>query len=344
VGVAVVMRRPGEIALEERPDPVPGDGEVLVEVAVATICHTDYYILDGTHPSVSYPIVPGHEFSAVVRDVGPGARSVRCGDRVAIQTQLGCHACRACADGRPADCAQVRQLGSTRDGGWQELLVLPEEALYPVGDLSLTEAALIEPAANGHAAVRHADVAEGEVVVVVGPGPIGLMALMMARLKGAGSIIVIGRGHDRHRLRLARELGADQVVAADQTAADEVLRLTGARGADAVIQCAGSVDAFALALAVVGRRGRVVVEGYAGVPDTVPVSPDRLAADQLTISGVNGWALADFTASIEHAQAGRLHLQSLVTDRFSLADYSDALARGRDYPGGVVKVAFDVRS
>lgn len=340
MGVAVVVERPGEVALEQRPEARPGEGEVLVDVAVATICHTDFYILDGSHPAVRYPVVPGHEFSGTVRDVGPGVISLRRGDRVVIQTQLACHVCPACVDGRPADCPRVRQLGSTADGGWQERLVLPEDVLYPVGDMPLAEAALIEPAANGHAAVRRAGVREGDVVVVIGPGPIGLMALMMTRLHDAAQVIMIGRGHDRHRLELARSLGADCVFAFDEPDVDQVLRLTGG-GADAVIQCAGSVDAAALALAVVARRGRVVLEGYAGVTDTIPISPDRLAAEQITITGVNGWALADFTAAIAHAQARRLQLGSLVTDRYPLTDYADALGRSRDYGGGVVKVAFE---
>lgn len=342
MSVAVVVRAPGDVALEQRPEPHPGEGEALVDVAVATICHTDYYVVDGGHPAVSYPVVPGHEFSGVVREVGPGVRSLRCGERVVIQTQLACQACPACADGRPADCPQVRQLGSTADGGWQERLVLPESALYPVGEVPFAEAALVEPAANGHAAVRQAGVGEGDVVVVIGPGPIGLMALMMARLHGAAQIIVIGRGHDKHRLELARSLGADRVFAFDQPDVDQVLRRTGGRGADAVIQCAGSVDAAALALALVARRGRVVIEGYAGVADTIAISPDRIGVEQITIRGVNGWALTDFTAAIEYVRDGRLQLGPLVTDRYPLTDYAAALERARDYAGGVVKVAFEV--
>lgn len=338
MGSAIVVRRPGEIGIEERPDLHPGTGQVLVDVAVATICHTDYYVVEGGHPAVSYPVVPGHELSGLVREVGPDVHSVRPGDLVTIQTQLGCHACPECADGRPSDCSHVRQLGSTYDGGWQEYLVIPEECCYRTGELSPTEAALIEPAANGHAAARRAAIAEGDVVVVIGPGPIGLMAVMMSRLRGPRHIFVLGREHDKQRLALARDLGADDTA----TNHDELQRLVGERGADAVIQCAGSVPATATALGVVCRRGRVVIEGYAGQPGTVPISPDRIGAEQITIVGVNGWTLADFAAALAHAKARRIRLSPLITDRYPLSEYTAALARARDYASGVVKVAFEI--
>jgi L-iditol 2-dehydrogenase len=342
MAAAVVVGGPGEIGLEERPAPAPGEGEALVRVGLACICHTDHYILAGGHPAVRYPIVPGHEVSATVVAIGAGVRSVRPGDRVAIQTQLSCHRCPACADGRPADCPDVRQVGSTQDGGWQDLLVLPQDALYPIGGLSLAEAALIEPAANGHAAVRSARVAEGDVVVVIGPGAIGLMALMMARLERPRRTIVVGRAVDERRLELARSLGADDVVGTDERAVEAVMELTGGAGADAVIQCAGSVQATVTALAVAGRRGRVVIEGYAGRPGTISLSPDRLAVEQITLTGVNGWALADFEAALAHARARRLDLGALITHRYPLGDHAAAIARSQDYAGGAVRVAFQV--
>lgn len=340
--IALVAERPGVLSVQERPVPVPGDGEAVVAVAYSGICHTDHYVLNGRHPAVSYPVVPGHEFGGTVAGTRGRVRGLSEGDRVAVHSQLGCGHCRSCQDGEPRYCRTSRQLGSTHDGGWQSYITLPLQALFRVpGTVSLQDAALVEPAANGHAAVRSAAIMEGEVVAIIGPGPIGLMALQFARLQKPGLIVLIGTERDTWRLETGRRLGASHVIAGTGDAVAQVMELTGGNGTDVTIQCAGSVAGFQLALDLaLPRRARVVVEGYAGSTTLVPVSPDRLAAGEKTIRGVNGWSTADFRAALDHVAAGSVQLGPLMTHVFAPTDCEHAIATAMEHPDQVVKTAF----
>lgn len=321
--------------------PEPGPREAIVAVAYAGICHTDHYILHGGHPAVSYPVVPGHEVSGTVVSVGREIAGVHEGDAVAVQTQLGCGVCDSCRQDQLALCRAAQQLGSTVDGGWQSHLTLEQQSLYRLPEqLSLRDGALVEPAANGHAAARAAEIADGDTVVVIGPGPIGLLALQFAKLARPGMLALVGRSHDARRLELGRELGAD-VTIADDDPLEPLLQRTDGRGADVVIQCAGSVEAFKLALAVARPpRARIVIEGYAARGEGVVVEPDSIAVQQTTIRGVNGWSLDDFRSAIARAAAGEIALGRLLTDTFALTDFERAIAASTDYAAGTVKAAF----
>lgn len=339
---ALVAERPGVLSVQERPVPVPADGEAVVAVGYAGICHTDHYVLGGGHPALTYPVVPGHEFGGTIVAVHGRLGGLAEGDRVAVQTQLSCGSCRSCWNGEPGYCASASQLGSTRDGGWQSFIALPKQALFRLPDaLSLRDAALVEPAANGHAAVRNAAIQEGETVAVIGPGPIGLMALQSARLRGPGLLVLIGTERDGHRLEAGRRLGAGHVIADSGDAVSELLELTGGRGVDVVIQCSASVAAFQLALDLaLPRRARVVIEGYAGSTSAIAVVPDRLAVSETTIRGVNGWSIPDFEAAIGQAAEGTISLGPLLTDLFAPADYEHAITTALEHPGGSIKTAF----
>jgi 2-desacetyl-2-hydroxyethyl bacteriochlorophyllide A dehydrogenase len=341
---AVVVDRPGAIAVRRREPRAAGAGDVRLDVLYAGICHTDHYILGGCHPGARYPLVPGHEVAGVVREVGPAVTSVGAGDRVAVMTDLPCGACTACRSGADRACANRRQLGTSEDGGWQEEMVVPAFALVTLAgtELSAAEGALLEPAANGVAAVRAAGAVAGRRVVVIGPGPIGLLAAQCARAEGAGAVTVVGLAHDARRLELARSLGLDTAPPVGPDASmDEAAALCEqlpGGGADAVIQCAGSVSATRLALALVSDGGAVVVEGYAGDPAPVPVSPDELATRRLALVGVNGWTATDFLAACRHAAEGRLRLRTLATHVVGLEDVDRALELSRSYADGAVKV------
>lgn len=340
---ALVAEKPGMLSVQQRGVPVPGDGEAVVAVAYAGICHTDRYVLDGGHPAVTYPVVPGHEFGGTIAAIHGRPRGLAEGDRVAVQTQLSCGACPACQRGEPGYCPGGRQLGSTHDGGWQSFIALPRQQLFRLPDaLSLRDAALVEPAANGHAAVRNAAITEGETVAVIGPGAIGLMALQFARLRQPGLLVLIGTPRSARRLEAGKALGAGHVISDSDHAAAELLELTAGRGADVVIQCAGSVAAFRLAVDLaLPPRARIVIEGYAGSALGVPVQPDRLAVSETTIRGVNGWSIPDFQAAIDLAAAGSISLAPLLTDVFSPADHQKAIAGALEHPGGTIKAAFD---
>lgn len=325
---ALVVDGPGSIHLVERPTREPGPVEVRVDVAFANICHTDHFIVGGGHPTARYPIVPGHELSGVISAVGSKVDPDRLGEAVTVQTQLG----------------DSKELGSTVDGGWQESIVIPSSAAIPLPpDVSLLQGSLTEPSANGYSVVSAADVNSTETVVVIGPGPIGLLALQHARLRHPAQLILVGLEADTARLALGSRLGATDILATTPPDGPaRVMAATSGRGADVVVQCAGSIGATAMALGMVADGGRILIEGYAASPETVAISPDELAVRELKIRGVRGWTDSQFRSTLELHGRGAIELEPLISDCFPLADYEQALARSLDYAGGAVKVCFAI--
>jgi L-iditol 2-dehydrogenase len=339
---ALSVIAPHRIEVVERPIPDIKDDEVLVKTAAATICHTDHYILSGQHPFAKYPVTPGHEFSGVVEAVGSRVTHLKPGTRVAVQTLLPCGHCRFCWRGQINLCENMLELGSLCPGGYEEYVVAPAYAMHPIADhLSLEEAAMTEPSANAHAVVGMADIQTGDTVVVVGPGPIGLLVLQYAKLKNPDRLILVGLPGDERRLEIGRQLGATDVVALPANQAiDKIRELTDGLGADRVLQCAGSVRATALALAVAGMGSTVCIEGVTGTGETIPVSPDDVLQKQITLRGVRGWTVPDFAAALQINQAGRINLRALLTHRFTLDEYAAAFEMTGKYTDGVIKAAF----
>ncbi len=333
---------PYQLEIVERELPALEANEVRVKVAAATICHTDHYILSGNHPAAKYPVTPGHEFSGVIEAVGSGVTHLEPGTRVAVQTLLPCGRCRFCLRGEINLCENMLELGSLLPGGYEEYVVIPAYAAHPIADhFSLEEAAMTEPSANAHAVVRRADIQTGDTVVVIGPGPIGLLVMQYARLENPGQLILVGLPGDEPRLKVGRELGAtDTVALAGEQAVAKVFELTDGRGADRVLQCAGSVRATALALAIAGMNATIAIEGVTGTNETIPVSPDEILLKQLTVRGVRGWTVPDFAAALQINQSGRINLRALLTHRFRLEQYPEAFEMTGKYTDGVIKAAF----
>lgn len=339
---------PGSFGLDWHESGSMASDQVRVSLSYAGICHTDPYILSGRHPNVSYPLVPGHEMSGVVSEVGLGVEGVRVGDAVAVLSTLCCGRCSPCLAGLERQCRAPRFLGTTEDGGWQEELVVPELAIRVLTGtgVSLVEGAVLEPAANAYAAVEAGRLVGGENVVVVGPGPIGLLVAQQARAGGAGSVTVVGLPVDEDRLALARLLGANGTVVVDPAkdpvqARESLGEVIGDGQVDCVVQCAGAVGATRLALSLIGDGGRVILEGFSGSAERVHVSPDEITARSLTIAGVNGWTAKHFDAALERASRGVIDLRTVVTDIFLLDDYEEALRRA--VSPKAVKVAFSPR-
>jgi L-iditol 2-dehydrogenase len=234
------------------------------------------------------------------------------------------------------------ELGSLLPGGYEEYVVAPAYALHPIADhLSLEEAALTEPSANAHAVVRRAGIQSGDTVVVIGPGPIGLLVMQYAKLKNPGRLILVGLPSDARRLEVGRGLGATDIVGlpSDQ-AITRIYELTEGRGADRVLQCAGSVRALEFALAIAGMDATIALEGVSGTSDTIPLSPDEVLLKQITLRGVRGWTVADFVSALRLNESGRINLRALITHRFSLDQFATAFKMTGEYMDGVVKAAF----
>lgn len=306
---SLVFVAPGEMALQERPDPRPRAGEVVVAVRAAGICGSDVHGYLGVTGRRQPGVVMGHEAAGDVIEVGAGVTSVQPGDRVAVRSILPCGVCDRCRHGQPNICTDRRGLGMQFDGAFADRIVVPEQMLLLLPDtLSYSDGALIEPLAVAMHAVNRTPFDLMDFVVVIGAGAIGLLTLLAARLRGAGSIVVTDR--NEHRLAMARSLGADQAINVDISDPVTIVRnATGGRGADAVFEAVGISATVAQSLATARSGGHVTWIGNS-LP-TVELSMQELVTRELTLRGVYAFN-EEFDQAAAAIAAGWIDVRKLV--------------------------------
>lgn len=320
----------GQLGLEDVPRPVPATGQALVEVAYAGICGTDLHIEDDEFPSEP-PVTLGHELSGVVRAFGPGTDTLlKVGDRVTSETYFHvCGQCQECRDGSPNMCLQRRSIGSKENGAFAQYLVVPARNLHRLPpNVSLRAGALTEPlACVVHNALEIAGVKAGEVCLISGPGPIGLLTLQVAKAAGA-QVVMLGTRADERRLHLARQLGAQVIDVTDGTeqARRAVLEPT-TRGADVAFECAGVAASAAACLALLRPRGRYAQVGLYGKPITFPM--DEACLKELTITGSNATVPSSWAWALRLLGSGAVDTEAIVSDVLPLTDWESAFARLR---------------
>lgn len=321
---ALYMADPHRYSLVERPVPAFAADECLVRVSLASVCHTDVIIRQGIAGHVRYPFVPGHEFAGVIAACGANVRWLHLGDRVAVHTVMACGQCAHCRRGDTNGCEHYEEMGSTCDGGFAEYCAAPARHLFVLPDhVTMAEGAMVEPLANAVSAVRRCGIRTGEQVVIIGPGPIGLLALQVARLHHPATLILVGTRPQR--LALGHPLGATHVVDSRQTdARQQLMQILGKGGADVVIECAGTRSALELAMEIVGWRGRIGLEGVHGGDEQVPITPYRLLSRSASLLGVSGWTTLDFTEALDLIARGLVDPKPLVTHTFPLEEWEAA--------------------
>ena len=286
------------------PDPEPGRGEVLVQVAAAGICGTDRHILKGEFPSRP-PVVLGHEFAGTVVALGEGVTTRKVGDLVACDPNIACGVCPSCLLGRINLCEDLVAVGVHRDGGFAEFSAFPAHRAIPLPPgLGLRDAAFSEPLACCIHALDIAAIRPGERAIVIGGGVIGLLCVQLARLAGA-EVLLLTRSPDRRRI--GESVGAQVAVATPEEA-----RVIWPRGADVVMECAGVGETVAEAPRLTTRGGRVVVVGVLAKGETVAIEPFDLLVREvdLRMAFVN-----PFTQSraLHLLASGAIRTASLVT-------------------------------
>lgn len=324
---AAVLVAPRQIELVERPRPGPGPGEVAIRIAATAICHTDLEIYTGRHPDVRYPVVMGHEATGVVAATGPGVTRLGVGQPVLINPIIACGGCESCRRGRDNLCLRAGLLGRELDGALAGYLVLPERYAHALpGNMPLAAATLIETLATVCHAQRRAGIAAGEAVVVLGQGAAGLLHTQVARLAGAAPLIAVSRS--AWKLELARRMGAHHVVdAAREDGVAAVRNLTEGRGADVVIDAAGSAEVIPAAVEMLAPGGRLLV--YAVSHRPVPgFSTFPIYYKELTLVGSRALTPVDLGPAIDLAASGAVSLQGFVSASYPL---SRAVAAFADY-------------
>ncbi|MEK7405070.1 MAG: zinc-binding dehydrogenase [Acidobacteriota bacterium] len=335
---AIVKTAPGEGNLEllEWQEPEPGADEVKIRVAAAGICGTDIHILKGNW-HCRPPVVLGHEWCGTVVDVGARVTRFRPGDRVvASNPARTCGACYHCLAGNPFMCAERVSAGYMIDGAFAEYLCIDARRCHQLpAHVSFREAALGEPLAVAvHAAIERTTVRAGDLVLVSGPGCIGLLTLIVAKLQG-GRVILAGLDRDRARLACGRDLGADLVVNVEREDLPEIVReVSGGEGADLVFECAGSVTSLENCWQAVRKGGTVVSLGV----HSAPICTDfgKVMMKELQVVGSYGYVWSSWARTVRLLAEGRINAAALITHEYSLEQFRAAFELAQN--GAAIKV------
>ncbi|GIG68426.1 zinc-dependent dehydrogenase [Phytomonospora endophytica] len=334
----VRFHAPGDVRIEDAPEPVPGPGEVLIRVRDCSTCGTDVKISRFGHHHIVPPRVMGHEVAGEVAGLGDGVGGWAPGDRVQVIAAIPCGQCGECRRGRMSVCPKQESMGYHYDGGFAEYMVVPAKVLAVGGlnripdGLGFAEASVAEPLAcviNGQNLAR---VGDGDDVVVMGSGPIGCLHVRLAKARGARRVFLVDINAERLEMAAALVRPDATVHGGDTDAVEAVLKLTEERGADVVITAAASGGAQEQAIAMAARRGRISFFG--GLPKDAPIiacDSNLVHYRELTIVGANGSSPANNAEALALIAGGAVPVSDLITHRLPLSaavEAFDLVARG----------------
>jgi 2-desacetyl-2-hydroxyethyl bacteriochlorophyllide A dehydrogenase len=330
---AAVIETPGRVVVREVHDPLPARDEVIVSVALSGLCGTDLHIYAGEINYV-YPIIPGHEVVGTIVEVGDGVADLTPGVRVAFDPNIPCGHCHFCRRLRFNHCLNWQAVGVTRDGGFAERVSVPARVVYPIDDLPFEQAVFIEPLSCVVYGLQRAAPALGDRVLIFGAGPIGLLLMQAVQRAGAAQVVVTDL--QQERLELAAQLGAEVTILAheDQPAA---LRECAPHGYDVVVDATGVPAVVARCFDYVTPGGKLLLFGVCPEDATIPFSPFDLYRRDVSVYG--SFALnVTFGPAIELLRGGAIQVEALISHRFPLAQFPQALDMARNRPEPTIKV------
>lgn len=337
-----------DIRVEEVPDPVPGPGEVLIEVKAVGVCGSDLhsYRVRLERPWFPYPYTSGHELAGVVAALGPGVTRLRVGDRVGIEPLhlIGCGQCRWCREGHYEACPTRGTVNGVRrhSSGFAQWDVAPEGNCYPLPEeLSIEAASILDVYACGVHAVHRVPVRPSYTVVVIGTGPIGLSTAEAYKALGARQVIMCGRRDAI--LAQAKEIVADEVInSAKVDPLKAVKELTDGEGANVVIEAVGGqAPTFGYALRMVAPNGTLGIMGMYTVPQTLDCQEAYRKQVQITwINSYSTWeGVSEFKIAMQMVTCGKFHPLQIITHRFPLKEIAAAFAAADNKrESGAIKV------
>jgi L-iditol 2-dehydrogenase len=348
---AWVLGGPDELFLREKPTPVPGRAETLVRIDAVAICATDLQIIHSGAPAsilgglpFNKNFTPGHEYMGTVVALGPHVDEFGIGERVSVEIHAGCGQCKRCRQGMYTSCLNYgkpekghRANGFTTDGGFAEYAVNHINTLARVPDsMSDAEATLVVTAGTSmYGLTELGGLVAGESVVVIGPGPIGLLAVAVAKALGASPVILTGTRNKR--LAIGKELGADRVInIAEENPVEVVKGLTGGIGVDYVIECAGTAETVDQAIHMANRGGKICLAAFPH--DPVATDLAHLVRNNIYVYGIRGEGRSATHRAMELMAEKRFDAAKIHTHTFPLADLPTALRYARDRVEDAIKV------
>jgi L-iditol 2-dehydrogenase len=348
---AWVLGDPDQLSLRDKPLPVPARAEVLVRIDAVAICATDLEIIHSGSPAsiqgglpFNKNFTPGHEYMGTVAALGPDVDEFKIGERISVEIHAGCGQCKRCRQGMYTSCLNYgkpekghRANGFTTDGGFAEYAINHINTLARVPDtMSDAEATLVVTAGTSmYGLTELGGLVAGESVVVIGPGPIGLLAVAVAKALGATPVILTGTRN--RRLSIGKELGADRTINInDEDAVEVVKQLTGGIGADYVVECAGTETTINQAIHMTNRGGKICLAAFPHDPVTMDLA--HLVKNNIYAYGIRGEGRSATHRAMTLMAEKRFDATKIHTHSFPLADLPTALRYARERVDDAIKV------
>ncbi|HEV7830587.1 MAG TPA: zinc-binding dehydrogenase [Pseudonocardiaceae bacterium] len=356
---AWVLGDPGQLSLVDKPIPMPGRAEVLVRIDAVGICATDLEIIHRGPPAMIHGgepfnkmFTPGHEYMGTVAALGPSVDEYRIGQRVTVEVHAGCGQCKRCRAGMYTACLNYglnygnvdkghRANGLTTDGGFAEYAVNNVNTLVPIPDsMSDAEATLVVTAGTAMYGLSElGGLVAGEGVAVLGPGPIGLLGVAVAKALGASPVILTGTRDNR--LQIGRAMGADHVInVRNEDAVEAVRHVTGGKGLDYVLECSGAPDAVNQAARMLSRGGRICLAAFPHEPAAIDVA--HIVRNNIYLYGIRGEGKSATHRAAALMSQKRFDATKIHTHTFGLHDLPTALRYAGEHIDGAIKVVVAV--
>lgn len=329
---AVVYDAPRRFSVREVRTPEPAPREVRVRMTQAGVCGTDLHLHEGQFLAV-FPMTPGHEMLGVVDQLGEGVTGLELGEQVVVNPNRSCGSCSFCREGRPLLCENLGGIGTTLPGGFAEYVVAPWDAVFSAKGLHPDTAVLTEPTACAMHGMQVLRATPGSTALVIGAGPTGLLLAQLLRSSGAAHLTVAAPL--AYQLETATALGVDRTYQMDRSRLPDdvaaLLALSGGGGYDVVVDATGVERVAEASVGLVRNGGTALFYGVADESDRIQVSPYEIFRRELTIKGSFA-ELDSFPAALTALRSGRVRTDHLITHRFPLEQYGEALEAVRSDP------------
>jgi L-iditol 2-dehydrogenase/threonine 3-dehydrogenase len=318
-----IMVSPGIIEYHEIPEPGPlKNNEILLEIKKIGVCGSDIHVFHGNHPATPYPVVQGHEYSAIVKATGENVTKVKPGMKATARPQLVCGECGPCKRGQYNACQKLRVQGFQAPGVAQDLFVVPEDRIvaFPYS-MTLEQGAMIEPAAVGAHSTNRISGLKGKNVVVSGAGTIGNLVAQFALARGAGKVLITDLSD--YRLNIARQCGIGGTLNVNDISFEEGVRsFFGGEGFQVGFEAAGVQSSLDVLMQFVEKGGDIVILGvYSRNP---VVNMFYLGEHELNVYGSMMYRHEDYEAAVKMIASGKIITAPLLTNSFPFNKYLDA--------------------
>ena len=336
-----VMISPGNIEFRDIPKPEKLENdEVLLKIERIGVCGSDIHVFHGEHPATPYPVVQGHEYSAVVAAVGEKVSTVKPGMKATAWPQLVCGVCGPCLRGQYNACQELKVQGFQAPGVAQDYFVVPEERIIPIPDsMSMDQGALVEPAAVGAHSTGRTTGIEGKNVVVSGAGTIGNLVAQFAKARGAAKVLITDISD--YRLGIARECGIEGVLNVSETPFEEgVKSFFGKEGFQVGFEAAGVQPSLDALMANVEKGGDIVILGVYSKNPTINMY--FLGEHELNVFGSMMYRKEDYEEAVRMIDSGKIRTAPLVSKHFNFESYLEAYSYIEEQGDKTMKVMIDL--